>query len=146
MLTTAIAPPAFDPQAAGCFFQNGAWVLVPGGPTLAEAQKTQCALMDSAYAAANTQPVAYMATTFQADDTSVSLMAKTLAVLSALGGTTGVTWYDANNAGVAMTYAQFAGLGAAIFQRGDGYFTHLQAQKALIRAATNVAAVGAIVW
>jgi len=29
MQTTHIAPPVFDTATEGCFFQNGAWVIVP---------------------------------------------------------------------------------------------------------------------
>ena len=29
MQTTPIAPPVFDTATEGCFFQNGAWVIVP---------------------------------------------------------------------------------------------------------------------
>lgn len=37
MLTTTIAPPIFDPQVAGLFFRNGAWVIVTS-TALADAQ------------------------------------------------------------------------------------------------------------
>ena len=38
MKTTSVAPPAFDAATAGCFFQNGAWVVVQSGKTLEEAK------------------------------------------------------------------------------------------------------------
>ena len=49
MLTTTIAPPAFNPAIAGCFFRNGAWVIVPAQTlTLLQAQTTQIALVNNA--------------------------------------------------------------------------------------------------
>ena len=31
MASTEIAPPNYNPMLDGCFFKNGAWVIVPGG-------------------------------------------------------------------------------------------------------------------
>jgi hypothetical protein len=147
MESTPIAPPAFDPQNAGCFFQNGAWVIVSSLPkALADAQETQLALMESSYQAANQADIAYMNTTFQADKASTDLMTSALSILSASLGSNGVGWYDKNNNDVAMTNPQFAGLCASIFARGNSLFVHKQTQKALIRAASNVASVQAITW
>ena len=146
MLTTTIAPPAFDPQNAGCFFQNGAWVLVSTLPKiLLDVQTTQLNLMDSSYDIANAQPIAYMSTSFQADKGSTTLMSETLGVATA-AQVASLTWWDINNAGVVMTLAQFVELTAAIFSRGQGYFAHKQAQKAAIRNAKDVATVQAVVW
>ena len=33
MSTTTVVPPSFNPATAGCFWRNGAWVLVPAAPT-----------------------------------------------------------------------------------------------------------------
>jgi hypothetical protein len=119
--------------------------ILPYTPTLAEVQATQLALMDSAYITANQLPIAYMSTTFQADANSQILLNQ---VLTACGGTlpTGFQWYDANNVGVTMTYAQLAGLAGALLVRGQPLFVNKQTKKAAIRAATTVAEVQAIAF
>lgn len=53
MLRTGVAAPAYDPSITGCFWQNGAWVIVPAAiPTSAELllaeQKSACSAIDSA--------------------------------------------------------------------------------------------------
>lgn len=112
---------------------------------LASSQSTQLALMDSSYTSANTQPISYMNTTFQADDYSVNLLNQTIQIMTSTS-TPNLTWWDSNNNGVAMTLAQLVGLGAEIFSRGQTLFTHKQTQKSAIRAATTNAAVEAITW
>ena len=119
--------------------------IAPYVQSLADAQSQQLTLMDSSYVAAVTAPIAYMTTTFQADQASQDLIA---AVLTASGGAlpTGFAWYDANNAPVVVTFADLQGLAAAILGRGQPLFIHKQTQKAAIRAATTVADVQAVVW
>jgi len=145
---------------------NSAWVLIPANtpvaigwtwngtvfappaapmPTLAEAQAARIALMDSTYESLEHAPIAYMGTTFQADDYSQDLIAKTLV---ALGGATpaNLGWWDINNIRVLMTNAQLQGLGQAIFARNQPLYINKQTKKAAIRAALTAAAVEAIVW
>ena len=112
---------------------------------LASAQAVQLGLMDSSYDSANQLPIAYIGTTFQADNYSVNLMNQTIQIMTTTS-TPSLTWWDANNTGVAMTLAQLVALGASIFTRGQTLFTHKQTQKAAIRAATTVADVEAVVW
>ena len=125
-------------------YLNGAAVLSQS-LLFATARAAQSALMDSCYVAAESADIAYMSTTFQADDRSQTLIAK---VLSALGGTSpaGFSWADKNNVAVAMTNAQLQGLASAILARNQPFFWHAQNQKAAIRAATTVAQVQAVVW
>lgn len=113
--------------------------------TLSGAQAVQLAVMDSAYVAASTAPIAYMATAFQADQASQNLITS---VMTASGGSlpVGFEWYDEDNNGVVMTYAQLQGLAGAILSRGQPLFAHKQIQKSAIRAATTVAEVEAITW
>jgi hypothetical protein len=101
--------------------------------------------MDSSYDNANQLPIAYLATTFQADNVSTVLLSQTITMLQATS-TPSVTWWDTTNTGVTMTTAQLIGLGAAIFARGQTLFAHKQTQKAAIRAATTVAQVQAVIW
>ena len=119
--------------------------IAPYVQSLADAQAQQLTLMDSSYASAVTAPIAYMTTTFQADQASQDLIAS---VLTAAGGALpeGFAWYDVNNAPVTMTFADLQGLAASILGRGQPLFIHKQTQKAAIRAATTVVAVQAIVW
>ena len=120
--------------------------IAPYVQSLADAQSQQLALMDSSYAAAAvTAPIAYMTTTFQADQASQDLIAS---VLTAAGGAlpAGFAWYDVNNAPVTMTFAQLQGLSASILGRGQPLFIHKQTQKTAIRAATAVAQVQAVTW
>jgi len=114
-------------------------------PTLFEVQSAQLNLMDAAYQSANTQPIAYLNTSFQADDASTALLAQTITIATATN-TQSVTWWDINNVAVPMTLAQLITLGATIFARGQGYFAHKQAQKAAICAAQDVATVQAVAW
>ena len=113
--------------------------------TLADEQSAQLILIDSAYDAANTLPIAYLNTTFQADQDSQVLIAS---VLTACGGAlpAGFVWYDANNSPVSMTFADLQGLAASILVRGQPLFYKKQQLKAAIRAATTVAQVEAITW
>jgi len=119
--------------------------IAPYVQSLADAQSQQLALMDSSYTTAVTAPIAYMGTTFQADQTSQNLLAS---VLTAAGGAlpAGFAWYDVNNAPVTMTFAELQGLAASILGRGQPLFIHKQTQKASIRAASTVAQVQSIVW
>lgn len=127
-------------------YLNGA-VVLNQSLVLATAKATQIALIDSCYAAAEQVDIAYMSTTFQADDASQTLISK---VLAALGGTSpaGFAWADKNNVAVAMTNAQLQGLANAILARNQPLFWHAQNQKATIRAGTTdtVAKVQAVVW
>lgn len=114
---------------------------------LATAKAVQSALMDRSYTAAEQADIAYMSTTFQADNASQTLITK---VLAALGGASpaGFAWADKNNVAVAMTNAQLQGLANAILARNQPLFWHAQNQKATIRASTTdtVAKVQAVVW
>lgn len=117
----------------------------PKYTTLADAQSWHLAAMDAAFDSANQLPITYLNTTFQADDYSAGLLAKTITLLGATG-TTSVTWWDSTNTGVSMTLAQLVGLGASIFARGQGLFARKQVQKAAIRAATTIQQVETISW
>jgi len=112
---------------------------------VAQAQAMQLNAMESAYQAANALPISYMSTSFQADPGSQALIAN---VLQACGGSlpTGFQWFDVNNAGTTMTFAQLQGLAGAILMRGQPLFVNKQTKKAAIKAATSVTAVNAITF
>ena len=112
---------------------------------LAQAQAVQISAIESAYETGNALPIAYMSTTFQADVDSQALIAN---VLQACGGSlpSGFEWYDSNNSGVVMSFAQLQGLAGTILMRGQPLFVNKQTKKALIKAATTVAAINAITF
>lgn len=103
------------------------------------------AYLEGQYAAAITNPIDYMGTTFQADEYSQRLLAS---VIAAAGGVLppGFMWFSRENVGVEMTFAQLQGLAQTILMRGQPFFYHKQLKKAAVRAAPTVAAVEAIMW
>ena len=112
---------------------------------LAQAQAVQLGVIEAAYQAANALPIPYMSTSFQADAVSQALIAN---VLGACGGSlpNGFQWFDVNNVGVTVTFAQLQGLAGSIMMRGQPLFSNKQAKKAAVRAAVTVAAVNAITF
>jgi hypothetical protein len=151
MGTTTVAPPAFNPAAAGCFWRNGAWVVVTADQ-LTPAKATQIAVLASAYAVAIQQPVSFTSAgnvtkTYQADQGSISnLQNSILGFQKALATPTGFYWVAADNTQVPFTYADLQGLAAAMLAQGWTAFQHLQVQKAAVSAATTIVAVQAVVW
>jgi hypothetical protein len=144
MRKAGVSAPAYNKTTEGCFWKNGAWLVVSAAPAILEsAQLTQNSALDQAYNAAIQLPVAYMATSFQADSASQDVLTKSLAPGSV---PTGFAWLDANNVAVPMTFAQLQGLAAAMLARGWAAFQNLQTRKIAVRDATTVAQVQAIIW
>ena len=141
----AIELPQGSPIGIGYIYDGANFTAPVVVVTLAEAQKTQLDLMDTSYEAANTEPIPYMGTTFQADQDSQNLIAS---VITACGGAlpAGFVWYDTNNSPVPMTFVQLQGLAASILMRGQPLFNKKQQLKASIRDASTVAQVEAITW
>ncbi len=117
-------------------------VIYPS-PTLEQVRIEHIGTLYAAYNAAIQLPVAYMATTFQADNASQDVLTKCLVADSV---PTGFYWLDANNAQVPMTFAQLQGLAGVMLAQGQAAFAKLQAKKTAVRDATTVAAVQAVVW
>jgi len=110
-----------------------------------QAQENQTALITAAYLAAINEPVEYMGTTFNADQTSLTTLNN--AVAAAMGNAPpGFAWYDTKDNAVPMTFSQLQGLASAIFLRTQPLFVHKQTQKAAIFRASSIAAVQAINW
>lgn len=120
--------------------------------SLDDAKSFQLSLIERAYDVARQASIAaYMGTSFQADDNSQSLMSRTIIGLQAIVATRGTIpadfgWFDVNNVKMPMTLVQLQGLYATGMASINAAFTHKQAQKAAIRAATTVSAVTAIAW
>lgn len=111
--------------------------------TLVQAQAQQITLIEGSYQSAIQQPVGYMGTTFQADDDSQSVLAKSLVAGSVPDG---FFWLDVSNTPVQMTYPQLQGLAAAMLAQGQTAFAKKTTLKQQIRAAETVAAVQTIAW
>ncbi|CBJ38348.1 protein of unknown function [Ralstonia solanacearum CMR15] len=133
--TTGVAP--------GWTYGTTSGFAAPAGPTLAQTQAAQIALIEDAYQTAIQQPVSYMSTTFQADQDSQAVLTKAL-VAGAVPA--GFFWLDKNNAQVSMTFAQLQGLAGAMLTQGQTAFAKKTGLKQQINAATTVAAVQAITW
>lgn len=110
---------------------------------IAEAQSDQLAALTTAYSAAIQMPVAYMSTTFQADESSQLVLTKALVAGSVPAG---FFWMDEGNTQVPMTFAQLKGLAGAMLIQGQAAFVRLQTLKDQVRAAATVADVQAVVW
>lgn len=124
-------------------FISAGGVIIPFTVTLADAITTQILIIEEKYQAAIQLPVTYMTTTFQADNSSQSVLTK---VLVAGSVPTGFAWLDASNAPVQMTYVQLQGLAAAMLAQGQAAFSKLQTLKSQVRAATSVVKAQSIVW
>ena len=111
------------------------------GELLAYTKTTQIATLEAAYNAAIQLPVAYMATTFQADSASQDILTKCLVAGSVPAG---FYWLDATNVQVPMTFAQLQGLAGVMLIQRQAAFTKLQTKKTAVRGATTVAAVQAV--
>lgn len=112
-------------------------------PSLSQVQDAQLALLATAYSAAIQQPVAYLDTSFQADEASQIVLTKVLVVGAVQEG---FFWLDANNQPVPMTFAQLQCLAAAMLAQGQAAFGKLQQLKSAVREATTVDAVAAVAW
>lgn len=116
---------------------------LPESQQLVIAQTQQLALLAAAYSAAIQQPVAYLDTSFQADEASQIVLTKVLVVGAVPDG---FFWLDASNAPVTMTFAQLQGLAAAMLAQGQAAFAKLQKLKSEVREASSIDAVAAVVW
>jgi hypothetical protein len=111
--------------------------------TLDQAKVKQTADLYVPYSAAIQADIAYMNTTFNADDATQLLIVK---VLSAGQVPAGFFWQDINNNQIPMIYSQVQGFAATILIRAQAAFVKLQQLKAQIRAATDIHAVQLIIW
>jgi hypothetical protein len=149
---SALAVDASHPvmcNQSGWQVQAGALVAVT--PTdaqlLAQAQAKQLAVLGASYNAAKTANVAYMETSFMADDESQQIFAHALTAYTAVGSTPdGFYVVDASYNKVPMTLAQLQGLISAIAAQVWAAFQRWVEVKEAVAAATTVAAVQAITW
>jgi hypothetical protein len=125
----------------------GQQVVAAPGIGLVEAKAAQLALIDATYDTASQAPVAYMGTTFQADEISQRTLGRTISAVP-FGSSlpTGFSWLDNSNNPVTMNRIQLQGLAAAVLAQVFPLFQHKQTRKAAIRAAATVADVQSITW
>jgi len=125
-------------------------------PTLAQAQASQIATIDAAYAAAVQVSVSFetaagVTQTYQADNdgplSSQSLLLKTFTGYNIEGSVpAGFYWQAEDNTEVPFTLADLGGLYGAMLAQENVAFNQRSTLKKAIRAATTVAAVQAITW
>lgn len=136
----------------GYTVSGGSLVVPSSAYLLAQAQTAQIGALTQAYDSAIAQPVSYaskagVAKTYQADPDSVGKLQNMLAACSGAQTTpAGFYWLSADNVRVPFEYADLQGLAAAMGAQGFAAFAHLQTLKAEVRAASDSAAVAAIVW
>jgi hypothetical protein len=112
-------------------------------PGLSESARVKLAQLTQAYSTAIQQPVSYMSTTFQADQSSQDVLTKSLVAGSI---PTGFYWLDSANVKVTMTFIQLQGLAGAMLLQGQLAFDKLQTKKAAVIEATTKTQVEAVVW
>ncbi|MEC5405134.1 DUF4376 domain-containing protein [Paraburkholderia sp. MPAMCS5] len=119
---------------------------------LSAAQASQSTLIDAAYYVAIQQNVTFktaagVTKTFQADADSQTLVMQATQGYQIAGATpAGFYWKAADNTLVPFTLADLQGLYTTILAQGWAAFQKRTTLKAQIEAATNVAAVQAVVW
>lgn len=123
--------------------QAQADAILHPAPTFEQVVIAKVAELEKAYAAVIQMPVAYMAATFQADESSQSILTKCLVAGSVPAG---FYWLDATNAPVPMTFEQLQGLAGVMLAQGQAAFVTLQTRKAAVRAAGTAADVDLVVW
>ena len=124
------------------YVQSGITYVVPA-PPLASVKINQIIELTKSYQVAIQLPVAYMATTFQADTGSQDVLTKCLVAGSV---PVGFYWLDANNIQVPMTFLQLQGLAGAMLVQGQIAFNQLQVRKNFIKVALTIPDVQAVVW
>ena len=160
--------PTWDPYSANAVDRTEYWEDTAGTLDLDQVQLAiyglegirdqQIAILTQNYLATVDQNVVYTTTggllgigsvtaTFQADTDSMKALLYTIAGCSKNQATPpGFKWQDMNNDQHPFTFADLYGLADAMFVKGGPAFFHLQAKKTLVRAATTVLEIQAIVW
>ena len=111
--------------------------------TFKELQASKLKELKIAYNKDNQQDIAYMGTTFQADNKSQALI---VSVLSAGSVPDGFYWLDIDNNQVSMSYTDLQGLSGTILERSQGNFTKLQDLKKQVKDVTTQDDLDSIVW
>lgn len=114
---------------------------------LSEAKQTQLNMLAAAYSAATASDVAYMSTTFAADQQSQQIFGQALTVYNVAGAVpTGFFTADAAGNKVTMTLDQLKGLCNSIADQVWTSFQRWVAVRESLATATTVASVQAITW
>lgn len=130
-------------------------LVIPTGPTLAQAQTTQVALLRGGFTTANAANISFTNTagvtdTYQCDPASIDNLQNCLSGFRAAGAvpTSPIPfyWRSATNNNNPFTYADLENLSAAIAARGFANYNQMQTLIAKVKAAKKVSAVQAVVW
>ncbi len=125
---------------------------LPTAAALAAAQTAKLASLAQSYVLAIAAGVQFttaggVTQTFQTDKASIDNILYALNGYAKAGATpSGFYWLASDNTQVLFTYADVQGLAEAAMAAGWPAFQHLQSLKVQVRAATTIAAVGAITW
>ena len=134
---------------------NGA-LVIPTGPTLAQAQAAQSALIKQGYLAALNTPVTFtnaagvtstyaFGNTLTAGGSNAQQLLASIVAAGSAAWKAGV-WFDTNGVAQIMTFADLQNLAEAVEAQETPDEQDLMSLLAQIAAATTVSAVQAIVW
>ena len=134
----------------------GGVLSIPSGPSLAQAQASQIAILQSSYQSAINAPVTFknaagVTSTYPSGNTVLinGMRAKDLLAEVIAAGEAAWTlgkWLDRNNVAQTFTFADLQGLAAAMEAAATVDWTDLVDKIAQVNEATSVSAVQAIVW
>ena len=134
----------------------GGVLSIPSGPSLAQAQATQIALLKNGYRSAINAPVTFknaagVTSTYPSGNTVLTNGMKASALLAQViaAGSSAWTlgkWLDTNNVAQTFTFADLQGLSAAMEAAITIDWSDLILKIDEVNQATSVSAVKAIVW
>lgn len=127
-------------------------LVIPTGPTLAQAQATQVARLRGGYANANAANISFtnaagLTDTYQCDPASIGNLKDSLwGFRASASAPTGFYWRSATNQNNPFTYEDLVNLSEAVTTRNFTNFNQMQTLIAKVKAAKKVSAVQAVVW
>jgi hypothetical protein len=141
----ALPPPEWQPVTP----QQAEAIMHPPAPepTLEQAQAARLLLIDMAYQAAITAPIAYGAAFYQADEASVMLLNNAITMYGIAGATPNpFFWLSADNVPVPVELADLQAIGTALAARQWQAFQIRFSLKEAVRAAETIGDVEAVAW
>ncbi len=131
-------------------------LIIPSGPTLAQAQSAQIAILKAGYLTAINAPVSFtnaagVASTYPSGNTVLITGDKAKTLLSEIisAGSAAWTlgkWVDMNDVAQTFTFADLQGLASAMEAAVAADYGTLVNKIAAVNAATTVSAVQAVTW
>lgn len=132
-------------------FDSASSGLIPKPPKslleqLLDAENKKLYELADKYSAQMKEPIAFLGTTFDADDRAKNNLKDVLTAFSSTTLPTGFFWIDATNAQVPVTFSDVEGLAKAIGDRSWVLFQKFQELKSKTKAASTLEEVEAILW